>query len=85
MFDNYEVLRSELFKGKVTCTEIVKYYLSNIEKGKHLNAFLLVFNEEAIKRAGEIDAKIKAGTAGRLAGMVVAVKDVLSLKGYRLT
>ena len=45
----------------------------------------MVFNEEAIKRAGEIDAKIKAGTAGRLAGMVVAVKDVLSLKGYRLT
>ncbi|MEO8512407.1 MAG: Asp-tRNA(Asn)/Glu-tRNA(Gln) amidotransferase subunit GatA [Ignavibacteria bacterium] len=85
MFNDYDDLRSELFSGKVSCSDAVKYYLSNIEKGKQLNAFLLVFKDEAFKRAGEIDAKIKSGTAGRLAGMVIAVKDVLSLKGYRLT
>ncbi len=89
MHTDYAALRSELTSGKVSCTDVVKYYLSNIEKGKHLNAFLLVFKEEALKRAQEIDVKIKSGTAGqpigRLAGMVIAVKDVLSLKGYRLT
>lgn len=85
MYESYDVLRSGLALGKITCTDAVKYYLGNIEKGKHLNAFLLVFNEEALKRAAEIDLKIKAGTAGKLAGMVIAIKDVLSLKGHRLT
>lgn len=85
MYNGYAELRAELEAGKVSCRDIVKFYLGNIEKGKHLNAFLLVFNDEALKRADEIDAKLKAGTAGRLAGMVIAVKDVLSLKGYTLT
>jgi len=85
MYNDYAGLRAELEAGKVYCRDIVKFYLSNIEKGKHLNAFLLVFNDVALERADVIDAKIKAGTAGRLAGMVIAVKDVLSLKGYTLT
>lgn len=85
MYTDYAALRSELTAGKVSCTDVVKYYLSNIEKGKHLNAFLLVFKEESLKRAQEIDLKIKAGTAGKLAGMVIAIKDMLSLKGYKLT
>ena len=85
MYNDYAALRNELVSGKVTCKEIVEYYLGNIDKGKHLNAFLLVFKEEALKRAEEIDAKLKAGTAGKLAGMVIAVKDVLSLKGHKLT
>ncbi len=84
-FNDYAELRAELESGKVSCRDIVKFYLGNIEKGKHLNAFLLVFNDEALKLADEIDAKLKAGNAGRLAGMVIAVKDVLSLKGYTLT
>lgn len=85
MFNDYADLRKELSEGKVTCTDIVNYYLENIKKGKHLNAFLLVFQQEALQRAAEIDKKIKAGKAGRLAGMVIAVKDVLSIKGRRLT
>lgn len=85
MYNDYAALRNDLFAGKVTCTEIVKHYLEIIEKGKHLNAFLLVLEKEALDRAAEIDAKVKAGSAGRLAGLVVAVKDVLSLKGFKLT
>ncbi len=85
MLNDYSVLRSELISGKVSCKDVVKYYLSKIEKGKQLNAFLLVFKEEALKQAELIDAKIIAGTAGKLAGMVIAIKDVLSLKGYMLT
>ncbi len=85
MYNDYAELRAELEAGRVSCRDIVKFYLDKIEKGKHLNAFLLVFNDEALKRADEIDMKLKAGTAGKLAGMVIAVKDVLSLKGYTLT
>lgn len=85
MYNDYAALRNELDAGKVSCTEVVKYYLDNIEKGRHLNAFLSVFGEEALARANSIDEKIRNKTAGRLAGMVIAIKDVLSLKGKRLT
>ncbi len=85
MYNDYAALRAGLNAGRVSCRDIVRHYLDNIIKGKHLNAFLLVFNDEALKRADEIDQKLKAGTAGKLAGMVIAVKDVLSLKGYTLT
>lgn len=85
MYDNYAALRSGLDTGKNSVSDIVKYYIGSIDKGKHLNVFLSVFREEALARAIEIDGKIKNKNAGRLAGMVIAVKDVLSLKGKTLT
>jgi aspartyl-tRNA(Asn)/glutamyl-tRNA(Gln) amidotransferase subunit A len=85
MYNGYGELRSDLDLGKVSVVDVVKHYLENIEKGKHLNAFLSVFTEEALARAAEIDAKIKSKSAGRLAGMVIAVKDVLSIKDKALT
>ncbi len=85
MYNDYAALKKELYAGNVTCTEVVRYYLDNINKGKHLNAFLLVLETEALRQASEIDLKIRSGNAGKLAGMVIAVKDVLSLKGYKLT
>lgn len=85
MYNDYAALRTELNAGKVTCVDVVKYYLANIEKGKHLNAFLSVFEDDALREAAKVDSKIKDKTAGKLAGMVIAVKDVLSLKGKTLT
>lgn len=57
--------------------DIVQRHLAAIESKKHLNAFLSVFTEEALLCAATIDQKIKNGTAGRLAGLVVGLKDVL--------
>ena len=85
MYNDYAALRNDLDAGKISCVDLVKYYLEKIEKGRHLNAFLSVFGEEALARANSIDEKISNKTAGRLAGMVIAIKDVLSLKGKRLT
>jgi aspartyl-tRNA(Asn)/glutamyl-tRNA(Gln) amidotransferase subunit A len=64
---------------------VVGGYLEAIQKGKRLNAFLSVFQEKAVEHARRVDDKIRAGTAGPLAGMVVAVKDVLCIKGERVT
>ena len=36
-------------------------------------------------RAKNIDEKLFAGTAGRLAGMVVAIKDNICFKGHKVT
>ncbi len=74
---SYQQLRTSLFCGEITCLEIVQRHLSAIESKKNLNAFLSVFTEEALVRASEIDQKIRNGTAGKLAGLVVGLKDVL--------
>src|SRR5258708_5034242 len=85
MYNDYASLRADLDSGKISTVKVVEEYLTNVEKGKHLNAFLSVFADEALERAKEIDEKIKNKTAGRLAGMVIAVKDVLSVKNKTLT
>ena len=85
MYKAYPDLREELISGKISCEEITAGYLENIEKGKHLNAFLSVFRQEALAQAKLIDQKLRNGTAGKLAGMVVSVKDVLSVKDKPLT
>ena len=72
-------IQSDLKSGKVTCIDLVNYYLERINQyNSELNVFLEVYAEEAMNQAAEVDAKIKAGTAGRLAGMVVGIKDVLA-------
>jgi aspartyl-tRNA(Asn)/glutamyl-tRNA(Gln) amidotransferase subunit A len=81
----FEDTRVALREGRTTCEDVTRRYLAAIEKGKHLNAFLSVFEDRAMARAREIDQKIGRGNAGRLAGMVVAVKDVICMKDERLT
>lgn len=82
MYKEYSKLRGDLNSGDVRAVEVVRYYLDRIENHTHLNAFLEVFSEEALQRAEEIQAKVDAGTAGPLAGMVVGIKDNIAYKGH---
>jgi aspartyl-tRNA(Asn)/glutamyl-tRNA(Gln) amidotransferase subunit A len=77
-------IRKEIDNGSLSCKKLVEHYLQNIKKKSHLNVFLEVFEEEAKKKADEIDQKIKSGKAGRLAGMVIGIKDVLCYKDHHL-
>lgn len=74
-----------LKNGSLDLVENVKYFLSEIEKRKSLNCFLEIFSDDVIQNAEIISEKIKTGKAGKLAGMVIAVKDLLSIKGKRMT
>ncbi|MCC5928534.1 MAG: Asp-tRNA(Asn)/Glu-tRNA(Gln) amidotransferase subunit GatA [Cyclobacteriaceae bacterium] len=75
----------QLIEGKnASCEDIVLFYLKKIEENRHLNAFLEVFSEESLQRARIIDQKIQQGKAGRLAGMVVGIKDVFCLKDHKI-
>ena len=78
-------IQSDLKANEVTCVDLVTDYLKRIEKEKHLNAFLGVFTYEAIKKAEEVDAKLKAGTEGKLAGMVIGLKDVICYKDHKVS
>jgi aspartyl-tRNA(Asn)/glutamyl-tRNA(Gln) amidotransferase subunit A len=75
----------DIREGKLTLPELVRYYLGRIEEKKHLNAFLEVFGEEALKEAERVQQKIQQGTAGKLAGMVISLKDNICYKGHKIT
>lgn len=76
-------IQSDLYAGTITCRQLVEFYLKNIkEKNEKLNAFLSVYEEESLLKADEIDLKIKAKTAGKLAGMVLGIKDLLCYKDH---
>ncbi len=79
--ESYDTYRNRLFQQKESVEARVAEHLSVIAKRKKLNAFLSVFEKDSLLHAKDIDAKIKKGTAGSLAGMVIAIKDVLSMKG----
>lgn len=71
--------------GKLSLKENVQEFLKKIEDNARLNAFNFVFDTDSLRQAGIVEDKIKNGNAGRLAGMVVAIKDVLSVKDKPLT
>ena len=64
---------------------LVNYYLDRIAKHQDLNIYLEVFTEDAISQAQKVDQKLQAGTAGRLAGLVIALKDNICLKGHKVS
>lgn len=70
--------------GTYSLVDLVNAYLERIE-ASDLNAFNEVFVESARNQAETIQSKINNGTAGRLAGMVIGFKDVISIKGQKVT
>ena len=84
-FSNINNLQADLRSGKTTCTALVEQAISLIDQKKHLNAFLEVFNASAKESAAKIDEKIKAGTAGRLAGVIIGLKDNICYKGHKVS
>ncbi|UXP33264.1 Asp-tRNA(Asn)/Glu-tRNA(Gln) amidotransferase subunit GatA [Reichenbachiella agarivorans] len=78
-------IRSDIQSGVIDCVELVKGYLANIEKkNKTLNALTEVYEQEALAQAAIVQEKINKGNAGRLAGMVVTIKDVYCHEGHFL-
>ncbi len=84
MYTSFDEIKSAIQSG-TTSVEIVNYFLKQIESKKHLNAYLEVFAESALKKAKEVDQKIKAGNAGKLAGMVIGIKDNMAYKDHKVS
>jgi aspartyl-tRNA(Asn)/glutamyl-tRNA(Gln) amidotransferase subunit A len=77
--------KQKIRSGEISLKENVISFLNKIGEQKDLNAFNFLFKEDALKQAALVEDKLKKGNAGRLAGMVIAVKDVLSIKDKPLT
>lgn len=84
-YDSLAQIQSDLRSGDITCKTLVENYLANIQQHEQLNAFYEVHADYALAQAEEVQDKLNNGTAGRLAGMVISIKDVFCHEGQPLT
>ena len=84
MYRSIGQIKEALLSGK-TVLEITQSYLNLIEQNSHLNAFLEVFKDSSIESAKAVDQKLKDGTAGKLAGVVIGIKDNICYKNHRVS
>ena len=82
-YNSLKQIRQEIASNTLSCEKLVEGYLENIAAQKHINAFIETYNVEAINRACLIDQKIKNKTAGKLAGLVIGIKDNICYKGHK--
>ena len=78
---------SAIEAGTKTAEEITRYYLAQIaQKNPQINAFVEVFEQDAITQAKAVDAKKARGEKlGPLAGVPVGIKDNILYKGHKAT
>jgi aspartyl-tRNA(Asn)/glutamyl-tRNA(Gln) amidotransferase subunit A len=80
-------LRELIVQRKVSASEVVRAHFELIEKrDKEVRAYLQLCPELALEQAAKIDRQIAAGDpVGVLAGIPVAIKDVILTRGMRNT
>jgi aspartyl-tRNA(Asn)/glutamyl-tRNA(Gln) amidotransferase subunit A len=85
--DNASVLASAIAEGEVSSEEVTRAHLDRIAAvDERVHAFLHVDTDGAIAAAKRVDAKRAAGEKlGPLAGVPLALKDVLAMKGQPTT
>lgn len=84
-YERLSEIRKDLTSGTTSCVSLVEFYLGQIEAHQHLNCYLEVYAEEARRQAAAVDEKVAAGTAGKLAGLVVGLKDTIVYKDHGAT
>jgi aspartyl-tRNA(Asn)/glutamyl-tRNA(Gln) amidotransferase subunit A len=80
-------LTQKLVAQEITAEDLMSACLRRIEALEDkLHAFTIVYKEEALKNAREIDKKRKLGKKlGRLAGIPIGIKELVSVKGHQCT
>lgn len=83
---DYSSLQPKLSSGEITVAQTVTCFLETIAKDNaNINAFLEVYADEAMQQAQVVDAKIANGTQGKLAGMVISIKDNICYKNHKVS
>ncbi len=85
-FSNISAYHQQLKNNETSALSAVEFYLAMISENRSLNAFVEVYETEALKKAAELDEKRKAGAEiKKLHGVVIAIKDVICYKDHRVT
>ncbi|MFZ5391394.1 MAG: Asp-tRNA(Asn)/Glu-tRNA(Gln) amidotransferase subunit GatA [Patescibacteria group bacterium] len=80
-------LSSGYSSGRFSVSEVVRWYLSRIDKVEDkVKAYLTISRDQALERAEQLDKQLSSGqTLGPLFGVPFSVKDVIITKGLRTT
>jgi aspartyl-tRNA(Asn)/glutamyl-tRNA(Gln) amidotransferase subunit A len=82
IYDYQEALN----EGTLSCRDAVSHYLERIRRLSHLNAFIQVYEKEALETADRLDIERMAGNKpGRLHGVIIGIKDVICFKDHPVT
>jgi len=77
-------IQEKIIRREISLVQICQEYINRI-KSSTSNAFIEVFEEEALSKAEEIQKKVISNDFGLLAGIFVGLKDNICYKDHRLT
>ena len=77
-------IQERLIKKEISLVQICQEYIKRI-KSSTSNAFIEVFEEEALSKAEEIQKKVIDDNFGLLTGIFVGLKDNICYKDHKLT
>lgn len=78
---DFSDVQAYIKEGRLTCEEIVVYYLNKIEKYDQNYNSIIQLNPQVIEEARALDKRIKDGEdVGKLFGAVITVKDNIAEK-----
>jgi aspartyl-tRNA(Asn)/glutamyl-tRNA(Gln) amidotransferase subunit A len=84
-FPSIDALRKALVQRELSAREVAESALAVSEASSDLNAFLHIEPSLTLAQADEVDRQLASGSAGALAGIPIAHKDVFVTRGWRTT
>ncbi|RYD71653.1 MAG: Asp-tRNA(Asn)/Glu-tRNA(Gln) amidotransferase subunit GatA [Sphingobacteriales bacterium] len=84
-YSSLKEIQTLISQKQITLPDLLAYYFKQIKANEHLNAFNEVFFYSAEAQAKAVQQKIDGGTQGKLAGMVIGIKDNICYKDHIVT
>lgn len=86
IFQSIQEYHTSLENGQTTCVEAVGHYLNKISESSPLNAWLEVYESEALEKAAYLDKQRQQGLPiGKLHGVITGLKDVICYKDHKIS
>ena len=85
MLRTFREAKAALSNGTTSVVDLTRAALAKAKAVSELNIFLELFEESALAKAAEVDAKLANGTAGPLAGAIISIKDNLCYAGHHVS
>lgn len=84
-YNSLSEIQALIAQKQLDLPDLLDYYFKQIETHKNLNAFNEVFFDSAQQQALLVQEKLNQGSAGKLAGMIIGIKDNILYKNHSTT